>query len=133
MPVEFRTGRPPHWNNCYDLDFMCEMYFDWCEEENKHPGVCGLAVFLGVDRQTILDYSRRPEFSDTIKKAKGRVEAYLEQCLHSNSVAGTIFNMKNNFGWKDQTQVEQSGPDGGAIKTETKWTVEIVSPDKESR
>ena len=28
-------------------------------------------------------------------------------------------------------KVEQSGPDGGPIKAETKWTVEIVSPDKE--
>lgn len=116
MPVEFRTGRPPHWNNCYDLDAMCEMYFEDCKENDKHPGVVGLAVFLGVDRQTILDYSKKPEFSGTIKKAKARVEAYLEQHLYGNSVTGSIFNLKNNFGWKDKTEVESSGPGGGPIE-----------------
>lgn len=102
-----KQGRPMHWNNCLDLDAECEMYYEWCEEKGKHPGVIGLACFLNVNKATLYDYEGRDQFSDTIKKHKQRIEAYLEECLHNNAVTGTIFNLKNNFGWKDKTEVQQ--------------------------
>jgi hypothetical protein len=39
---------------------------------------------------------------------------------------GAIFSLKNNFGWKDKTEHELTGADGGAIKTDNKWTIEVV-------
>ena len=49
------------------------------------------------------------EFSATIKRAKQKVEIHLEQRLASNAATGTIFNLKNNFGWKDKQEIEHSG------------------------
>jgi hypothetical protein len=47
-------------------------------------------------------YQDKPEFSHTIKRAKLRIEDALEQRLaRAASVTGIIFNLKNNFGWKD--------------------------------
>lgn len=35
-----------------------------------------------------------------------------------------VFNMKNRFDWKDKTESEITGKDGGPIETRTKLTVE---------
>ena len=59
---------------------------------------------------TLLEYAKDKQFSDTIKKAKLRVENYLEKHLITDSTTtGIIFNLKNNFGWSDKQQIEHSG------------------------
>jgi hypothetical protein len=84
--------------------------------EGNIPTVAGLAYALNMTRETIRCYGEKDEFSDTIKRAKQRIEISLEQRLAGNNVTGAIFNLKNNFGWKDKTEQELSGPDGGAIE-----------------
>ncbi len=83
------------------------------DEENKHtPTMSGLAYHLGFDdRHGLSKYADYPEFSTTIKKARSRVEMALEKHLFGGQVAGVIFNLKNNFDWKDRTEqeVEHSG------------------------
>jgi len=37
------------------------------------------------------------------------VEICLEQRLDAAAPVGAIFNLKNNFGWKDKTEQEHSG------------------------
>lgn len=73
------------------------------------PTVAGLSLALGMSRQALLDYEKKDEFLDTVKRAKQRIEASIEQRLFGNSVTGVIFNLKNNFGWKDKTETEHSG------------------------
>lgn len=92
---------------------------DLTEEEQKTfesiddyvPTVTGLAYALNMTRKGLIDYENKdnPEFGNTIKKAKARIEAAVEQRLFGNSVTGVIFNLKNNFGWKDKTETEHSG------------------------
>ena len=56
-----------------------------------------------MSRQDLINYSKDKEFFDTIKKAKLKIENYLEEHLVTdNSVTGIIFNLKNNYGWKDK-------------------------------
>jgi hypothetical protein len=77
---------------------------------NQKPyTITGLAVALDTSRETLLDYQEREEFSDTIKKAKARIHAFAENRLFENNPTGVIFNLKNNFGWKDRTETELSG------------------------
>jgi len=70
--------------------------------------ITGLALALDTSRETLLDYEDRDGFSDTIKKAKLRCEQYNEQMLFSTTPTGTIFNLKNNYGWKDKTEVDNT-------------------------
>ena len=72
------------------------------------PTMSGLALALGVDRKTVLNYSNKEEYFPTIKRAKAIIEDNLEKSLYGNSVTGLIFNLKNNFDWKDKTEVEQT-------------------------
>lgn len=69
--------------------------------------ITGLALHLNTSRQTLLDYQDREEFSDAIKEAKLRCEQYAETMLYSGkNVAGSIFNLKNNYSWKDTKQLD---------------------------
>ena len=76
------------------------------------PTMAGLAFALDLSRQGLLEYSRKDEFSDTIKKARQKVEIHLEQSLYGQTVTGIIFNLKNNFGWKDKQEVDNTSSDG---------------------
>ena len=60
------------------------------------------------DRQSLYDYEKREEFSCIIKSARLAVENDYELSLRSNSCTGAIFALKN-MGWRDKTEVEQSG------------------------
>lgn len=81
---------------------------DGVEEKVFAPTISGLALHLGVDRRTIVNYSNKEEFFPTIKKARARIEAHLEKKLFGNNVTGLIFNLKNNFDWKDKSEVAQT-------------------------
>jgi DNA-packaging protein gp3 len=60
--------------------------------------VTGLAVWLDTSRQTLLNYECRPEFFDTIKRAKQRIESYAEEKLYDKDypTKGVIFSLSNN-------------------------------------
>jgi DNA-binding XRE family transcriptional regulator len=86
------------------------------EFQAKPYTITGLASFLGVDRKTLLNYEKREKFFPTIKNAKTKIEAWTEEQLHRNTqVAGVIFSLKNNYGWKDTQQHEHTGEGGGPI------------------
>jgi hypothetical protein len=100
-----------------DMQKAIDEYFVKCDEEKKPYTVTGLALALGfLSRQALLNYEGYTDiddisFHDTIKAAKHKVEASIEEGLLSgkyNSV-GSIFNLKNNFNWKDKTEVENTG------------------------
>jgi len=86
-------------------------YFANCDKKGEVYTVTGLALALNMSRMELIRYAGRPEFSDTIKKAKARVEAELERRLYgkNGNVAGIIFGLKNNFGWEEVQKNEASG------------------------
>lgn len=86
-----------------ELERVVDLYFDTCDEQDRPYTVTGLALSLGMTREQLLQYQERVEFQDAIKRAKQRVAAYAEEQLYrkSGQVAGIIFSLKNNFGWKD--------------------------------
>lgn len=69
--------------------------------------ITGLAVALGTNRSTLVNYEEREEFFDTIKNAKEKIHNFTEERLYDAHPAAVIFNLKNNYGWKDKTEVEQ--------------------------
>jgi len=108
-------GRPVKYESKEQVEVIIKEYFEndafMGDGDDKvfAPTMSGLAYALDLSRQGLLDYSNKEEFFDTIKKARQRVEIALEQRLMGAAPAGTIFNLKNNFGWKDKTEQEVSG------------------------
>ena len=66
--------------------------------------VSGLAVFLNTSRETLMNYQKRDDYFDTIKKAKDMVYAYVEERLFTNKPTGAIFSLKHNYNWKDKRE-----------------------------
>jgi predicted transcriptional regulator len=83
-------------------------YFAECDEKGKPYTVSGLAYALGTTRRTLLDYEEKDEYTHTIKSAKAKIERFNEEMLYSKDVSttGVIFNLKNNYGWKDKQEIE---------------------------
>ncbi len=132
-------GRAAIYKTARQFRKKCDEYFKRCTHkatgEPLPPEKCrpytlsGLCVHLGITRDTFARYAKQDKFSDTIKAVRLRVENYAEECLFdkNQNVTGVIFNLKNNFGWRDKIEQEVSGKDGGPIETDNKWTIEIVS------
>ena len=78
--------------------------------QRKPFTITGLANALGMTRETLLRYEENEEFSDTIKKAKQKVEEYVEERLFDrDGVNGAKFNLVNNFSnWSDKQELNTS-------------------------
>lgn len=123
------AGRPPWFNpekgGVEEMQKRIDAYFKECDgklltDDNGVPiltkwgqeirigkkpyTVTGLALAIGfTSRQALLNYQGKPEFVDTITRAKSKVEAYAEERLFDkDGSSGAQFNLKNNFrAWKE--------------------------------
>lgn len=119
------TGRPPKYDNPEDMQKLIVEYFNECEAEGKKPTVSGLGYILGLTRRQILEYencidndnvfarfddSVKLRFRYTIKDAKAFIESCLEDKLINGNTTpiGLIFALKNNYGWVDKQEIEQT-------------------------
>lgn len=104
------VGRPRAFKSVEEVEEKINAYFNYCEEKEKPYTMSGLAYYLGISRQTLVNYSNQDQFFDTIKKARDRVQMQLEENALSNKAnpTFTIFNLKNNFDWKDKIEHSSS-------------------------
>lgn len=122
-PIDPNGGRPLTFKTVEELKSVIDEYFDFCDSRIKeihtkegdviaitHPApytMSGLARRLDISRDTLVNYSNRELFSDTIKEARDRVQEDIEtRLMETSNQSGAIFNLKNNFGWKDKREVE---------------------------
>ena len=116
------VGRPPLYKDAEELSIIIDEYFDWCDNRVKSVYIkelgdnmaisspapytmSGLARRLGIDRDTLLRYGKKDEFYGTVKAARERVQEDVEtRLMETSNQSGAIFNLKNNFGWKDKTE-----------------------------
>lgn len=90
-----------------ELENAINQYFQKCEEKQKPYTMTGLALSLGIDRTTLINYGKKDLFSTLIKNAKAKVEEQLEESLYRlGNNSGVIFNLKNNYGWRDTVEVK---------------------------
>ena len=83
-------------------------YFANCEERKKPYTMSGLANWLGITRQTLINYGKSDKYFTLVKKAKEKVQQQIEENILDgtfNTTAG-IFNLKANYKWDDGNKVE---------------------------
>lgn len=97
------VGRPLKFKTVKELQSKIDAYFN--ETPKDEWTWTGLALYLDTSRQTLLNYTERPEYVDSIKKGLARVENGYEIDLKKHGRTGTIFALKN-FDWKDKTENE---------------------------
>ena len=119
------AGRPLKFKTADELQEAIDAYFASCNADNP-PLISGLAYHLDMTTHSLRNYEERDEFFTIVKRAKQRIEMAFERNMHSGSCTGSIFWLKNNAGYRDKTEQELSGPDGGPIKTDNTWTIKVV-------
>lgn len=107
-------GRPLKFKTVQDLEDQIKQYFKNCDSIEEPYTITGLAVALDTSRETLCNYEEREEYFDTIKRAKDKCEKYLEINALKGKLnpAFSIFNLKNNYGWKDKNESEVYGKNG---------------------
>ena len=123
------AGRPLKFKTEAELKEAIDKYFQYCAENKKPETIAGIAYHLGVERKTIYNYENRDEFLLTIKAARDRILAGLEEALFTEGKSGQIFLAKN-YGYSDKQEHEHTGKDGGPIKTEHKPDLSKLSVEE---
>ena len=130
-------GRPAK----YDRGYHPDRLIDLCAAGLSFAACAGE---FRVSRDTIYDWAEKfQEFSDAKKIAESlsvlfweRLNVTLAQTGQGNATA-TVFGLKNRSRkgerhvpeWQDVSRQEQTGPDGGPIRTETVSKIEVVVVD----
>ncbi|WP_299081129.1 terminase small subunit [uncultured Fretibacterium sp.] len=126
-----KVGRPRKIKSVRQFEERAEAYFGECETKREPALLTGLILALGLSSRSALDeYAQRPEFADSVKKAKLRIEMEYEKALHGRSPTGPIFALKN-FGWTDKQDVELSG--GVKVKTLADLIMDAENWEKEKK
>lgn len=101
-------GRPRLYNDVQQLQKDVDDYFINCDNDGRPYTMSGLAHSLHMDRRSLVNYANKDEFFLTIKMAREKVEQQLEEnaLLNKSNSIFTIFNLKNNFGWRDTVEVK---------------------------
>lgn len=116
-------GRPPKYKTVAELQAKIDEYFELGVEAKeiavgppnnrkieliKTPTLTGLVLWLGFcSRDSFYEYGKKPEFTDSIKRARTRIEQTYEEQLHTGTATGAIFALKN-FGWIDTPVIDQT-------------------------
>lgn len=144
MSEKHAGGRPPKYKTKEEIQEKIDKYFESCykpvrvlikdsskyitltdengniiKEQYRPFTVTGLADALDMTRQSLLNYSEKDEFFDTIMRAKRKCELYAEERLFDKDGAnGAKFSLANNFeSWKDKKDVDAN------VNTEIKVTL----------
>ena len=99
-------GRPLKFQSVEELQTKVDAYFN--ETPKDEWTITGLALALDTWRSVLCDYEKlddRSAYSNTIKKAKLKVENGYEVDLKKHGRTGTIFALKN-FDWRDKTEID---------------------------
>ena len=127
-----KVGRPKAFKSVKEVEEKINAYFNYCEEKEKPYTMSGLAYYLGIDRKTLLNYSKNEEYFHTIKKARDKVQMQLEECLYRlGNNSGVIFNLKNNFDWKDK--IEQTNDSLSEINKNIMNVANLLNNPKPNR
>lgn len=113
------SGRPNKFRDPEALQEAIDNFFIDCEEKKIMPTVTRLAVALDTNRKDLLNYENellknlepdvKKALSNSIKKAKAKIEAEYEDALYDRGkTTGAIFTLKNNYGWQDKQEIVQT-------------------------
>ncbi|MEB0287218.1 terminase small subunit [Cryobacterium sp. 10S3] len=137
QPEKHPGGRPLAFGTIDELEQAIKSYFNECDPhiakrivetgrtakdeaiwelrevmtEQKPYTMSGLARHMEIDRRTLVNYAKMEQFFPTVQAARERVHEFAEEQLYGKSAGGAQFVLKNNFDWKDRSEVDLTTKD----------------------
>ena len=119
-------GAPRKWKSVKAMQEAIDAYFEACKGEPiigedglpvcdkyGHPFIINSKPPRFTGRQALIDYQGRPEFADTVTRAKSRCEEYAESRLYDKDGAnGAKFSLGCNFGWRATEEKAETAAGG---------------------
>ena len=146
------SGKPKKYKDVAELQKVIDAYFYECDsntvkEYSKYADsiievpkpipytIEGLAYALDITRATLLNYEKKEgyeEFFYTLERAKSRIQKNkLERGLMGESVASvTIFDLKNNHEYKDQSALDLGNKDGQPFEIEHEFDYKKLNAEQ---
>lgn len=109
-----RGGRPPVFESVRDLQNAIINYWNYLDKANAEeirliPDVEGLCSFLGITRNTLIDWENNNYrgFGDTIKIVKNDIASCKKQLGEQNKIPALVLamDMNNNHGYTQKQEM----------------------------
>ena len=106
-------GYPRLFNSIDECKEEVEEYFKLCYDYDMIPTIASMALFLGVNRETLYNYANNPKiysYSNILKSAIDTCQSYQEGAVLDGSIqqVAWIFLAKNYFNLRDTTDISVS-------------------------
>lgn len=99
------VGRPRKFSTPEEFDALVDLYILSCQDPEKPKAITltGMVLALGFSsKDTLYEYQKIPEFTDSVKRARLLVEQeYENRLILAGNPSAHIFALKN-FGWTDK-------------------------------
>ena len=129
-----KAGRPTKYSQEL-LDSAREYIENHIKYGDVVPSHAGLATEIGINRKTLYEWAKDPEkeeFSNILDECNRKQERLLlSGALVGDMNANIAKLMLGKHGYSEKHQQELTGADGGAIKTESKTTINFIPVGKD--
>lgn len=101
----------------------------WAEVEHAWPSAVGLMDYISVKKSTLYDWAKDSDkpISDILEKINQKQELIAwNKGVKNEYNANLVKLLLGKHGYHDKQDNTHSGPDGQPIKTDNKYTIEIV-------
>jgi hypothetical protein len=125
-------GRPTTWSKALEKKAWQYVNGGWEEQGDRTPSVVGLCGYINRSRRVIYKWAKHEDkqFVHILDSVSEKQEAELLKHGLSGDFNSTITKlMLTKHGYHDKQDQTIAGHDGGAIKTDNKYTIEFVNAD----
>lgn len=85
-------------------------YLVWTYQYKKPMTLERCALFLGIDSHNFRRYMNKDEYAPVIKRIREFILSdKVERLNYKQAVTGIIFDLKNNEGWQDKSEIDVKG------------------------